>query len=114
LAVFFSQYAAFQLWATGFAGLLATILHRWAASRGSSCAAVSLVRELQLLDLYRASAFRDPVHAILHHSQKQASPYPFYLLTILAVGCAYAFSLVFEKPALTLSRSSRSRRARVA
>jgi peptidoglycan/LPS O-acetylase OafA/YrhL len=111
-AFFLSQYAAFQFWAVGFAGLLAIFLNREAALQGT------LARLFRWFGSFSYSIYI--VHlpfvvlldSILYHSQKQASPYPFYLMTVAAVGCAYAFSLVFEKPALALSKFVRKHRAR--
>jgi peptidoglycan/LPS O-acetylase OafA/YrhL len=110
-AVFFlgpvSQYAAFHLWAVGFAGFLVIYLTRSAALQGP------LARLFRWFGSFSYSIYIVHVPfvillgSILFHSQKQASPYPFYLITVAAVACAYGFSVVFEKPALALSKAVR-------
>ena len=107
-AIFFlgriGQYGAHQVWAAAFAALLFTLLGRPMALHGL---AARLFRWLGTFS-YSIYVIHFPlivlIGSVLFHSVKQVSFVPFCTTLFAIVGCAYAFSLVFERPALALSQ----------
>ncbi|HEY1982261.1 MAG TPA: acyltransferase [Xanthobacteraceae bacterium] len=110
LLLFFSPYFAFQVWAVAFSVFLLVMLrHRGDVRR-------NVTKVFQWLGTFSFSIYiiHLPVvvlvHSIFFNSVHQTSIVPFFATLLTAVGCAYVFSLIFERPALALSKSFKGRR----
>jgi peptidoglycan/LPS O-acetylase OafA/YrhL len=107
-----SQYLAFQVWALGFAMVLARLLER-PLSIGPIAAAFRQLGHFS----YSLYAIHLPLAVLavclLFDGRKQASLMPALLILAVAVACAFVFHLAFERPfiAMLASRSKASRRA---
>jgi peptidoglycan/LPS O-acetylase OafA/YrhL len=106
-----SQYLAFQVWAVGFAMVLARLLER--PPRIGPLAAA--FRQLGHFS-YSLYAIHLPLAVlavcVLFEGRKQASLLPAVLILAAALACAFVFYLVFERPfiALLASQSKASKR----
>jgi peptidoglycan/LPS O-acetylase OafA/YrhL len=102
--LFLSAYGAFQVWAVAFAVFLIAQLARPVALHGP------VTRLFRWMGTFSYSIY--VVHlplvvllsALVFHSVRQISLAPFCAALLVAVGCAYGFSFIFERPALVLSQ----------
>jgi peptidoglycan/LPS O-acetylase OafA/YrhL len=107
LLFFRSNYVAFQIWAFAFAVFLFAVLKRSKSRPGP------LSRLFAWLGTFSFSLYiiHLPVivliHSIAFRSVHQPGLGPFYATLAAVIGCAYLFSLVFERPALALSQRAR-------
>lgn len=101
---FISHYGAFQIWALAFAVFLFALLGRPAEFNGL---AASFFRWTGTFS-YSIYVVHLPlvvlVSSVFFNSAKQVNLAPFCATIVAVVGCAYAFSFVFERPALALSQ----------
>ena len=108
---FVGQYFAFQLWAVGFAVFLFAVLKRPLSPRGLPA---RVFRSMGTFS-YSLYVVHVPlvllINSFLFHSVPQVSLVPFCATLVVIVGCAYAFSLVFEKPALALSQKFKQKKS---
>lgn len=99
-----SQYGAFQVWALAFAAFLFALLGRPATFHGLAARFFRWTGTFS----YSIYVVHVPVvvlvSSVFFHSAKQVSLAPFCATIVAVVGCAYAFSFVFERPALALSQ----------
>jgi peptidoglycan/LPS O-acetylase OafA/YrhL len=105
---FLDGYVAFQVWAIAFAGLLFVMRKRPLSMRGR---VANFFRRLGSFS-FSIYIIHVPIvvliGSIFFNSVKQVSVAPFCAALVAAVICAYAFSFVFERPGLTLSRMLKS------
>jgi peptidoglycan/LPS O-acetylase OafA/YrhL len=96
-----SQYLAFQVWAVGFAMVLARLLER-PLRIGMIAAAFRQLGHFS----YSLYAIHLPLAVLavcaLFDGRKQASMLPAALILAAAVACAFAFHLVFERPFIAM------------
>jgi len=111
-AIFFVvPFVAFQVWAVAFAVFLFAVLKRPVSLRGLAA------RSFRSMGTFSFSLYivHQPlvvlINSILFHSVNQVSVAPFYATLVAVVCCAYAFSLVCEKPALALSQTLKQTQA---
>jgi peptidoglycan/LPS O-acetylase OafA/YrhL len=103
LLFFRSNFLAFQIWAFAFAVFLFAVLKRSKSQPGP------LSRFFSWLGTFSFSLYiiHLPVivliHSIAYRSVNQPGLGPFYATLAAVIGCAYLFSLVFERPALAMS-----------
>jgi Predicted acyltransferases len=101
---FMNTFLAFQVWAVAFAIFLFAALNRPAALRGR------VAKVFRWLGTFSFSIYivHVPIvvliHSVFFNSVNQISIVPFYATLLAAVGGAYAFSFIFERPALALSQ----------
>ena len=113
-ALFFSNaYAALQVWAIAFSVFLYSFL------RSKILLVGWISRLFAWLGTFSFSLYiiHVPVvaliNSILFNSVRQSSLAPFIAILTGVVGCAYAFSLVCERPALALSQAWKGKRESV-
>ena len=110
ILLFVFNYVAFQVWAFSFATFLFVVLAFRRGSRGK------VAKFFQSLGVFSFSLYiiHMPVvvlvHSIFYNSANQASIVPFFVILLAAIGCAFVFSVIFERPALALSQTFRGRR----
>jgi len=108
--MFVSPYLAFQVWAVAFSVFLFVVLKRSQGWRALP------LRVFQWFGTFSFSIYiiHLPVivliHSIFFNSVHQSGIAPFFGTLVAVVGCAYVFSLVFERPALALSQKFKGRR----
>lgn len=107
---FLSSYVAFQVWAVAFAIFLFAVLKRptelsgWASKSFSWLGTFSF--SLYIIHLPVVVL----IHSVFFNSVHQVSIAPFCATLVAAIGCAYAFSFIFERPALALSQMWKGKR----
>jgi peptidoglycan/LPS O-acetylase OafA/YrhL len=107
---FLSSYVAFQVWAVAFAIFLFAVLKRPTELSGWAA------RAFRWLGTFSFSLYiiHLPVvvliHSVVFNSVHQVSIAPFCATLVAAIGCAYAFSFIFERPALALSQMWKGKR----
>ena len=108
-AIFFgSSYAAFQIWALAFAIFLFAFLKSRRQLGGVAATALRKVGAFSF-SLY---IIHVPIivltQSVIFASARQEGILPFFITLLFVIGCAYVFSLGFERPALELSRRVKS------
>jgi peptidoglycan/LPS O-acetylase OafA/YrhL len=103
-AFFWSQYVAFQVWALAFAVFLFSVLGRHTEYRGLIAAFFRWLGAFSFSIYIVHLPAVVLIHSVFFDSVHQVSLAPFFATLILALACAYIFSLIFERPALAWSQ----------
>jgi len=110
---FFSHYLAFQIWACGFAAFLFAILKRSATTAGWMAASFRWLGGFSFSLYVVHLPVAVLIHSVFYNSVRQVSLLPLLATLLAIVGCAYVFSLAFERPALALSQMMKTREPRL-
>jgi peptidoglycan/LPS O-acetylase OafA/YrhL len=98
------DFAAFQIWAVAFALILLVTSSRPRAFGGALAALFRWLGTFSFSIYIVHMPIVVLIHSVCFNSERQPGLAPFVTTLLAAVGCAYLFSLLSERPALALSR----------